>query len=559
MKSAPTEQKLRGGYYTPKPIADFLAAWAIRSGDDLVLEPSCGDGELAGAAVRRFQAFRKTSTHLGAITAIEIEKSEAQAARRRLADIDGQRIATVVRGDFFEHSRKWGLGAPLFAKYTPFDAVIGNPPFIRYQNFPEDCRNIAIDLMGRVGFTPNRLTNAWVPFLIVAAHLLKEDGRLAMVLPSELLQVSYAAETRQFLSHFFERVTIVTFRDLVFGSIQQDIVLLLGERRTRHEKGIAVVELNDVSELKGLAVDAAAHPVALDHSSEKWLQYFLDQKEIDLLRLVNSHHDVARLGVLADVDVGLVTGENSFFVLTGEATEQLKLWRSTAKLVSRSAHVQGLRFASSDWEDCLNRQQRVLLFCPPDADKARLSAADARYIKSGEDQGLNKGYKCRIRKRWWVVPSQWVPDAFGLRQVHAYPRIVLNHAGAHATDTLHRIRFKPGVSPARVASAFVNSLTLAASEVTGRGYGGGVLTFEPSEFEALPIPLVKEAGPNVEDLDRRIRTKDVYACLEVTDKVLLQDGLGLGRRDVLRLRRSWEKLRNRRIARKATSSLPRAV
>lgn len=154
---------------------------------------------------------------------------------------------------------------------------------------------------------------------------------------------------------------------------------------------------------------------------------------------------------------------------------------------------------------------------------------------------LHKGYKCRIRKRWWVVPSQWVPDAFGLRQVHAYPRIVLNAAGAHATDTLHRIRFKHGVSATRVASSFVNSLTLASSEVTGRGYGGGVLTFEPSEFEALPIPIVEDGRLRVQELDNLIRTKDVYACLEVTDKVLLQDGLGLSRRDVLgALRRSWE-------------------
>src|SRR5216683_6693094 len=135
MKFAPTEQKLRGGYYTPRPIADFLATWAVRSSDDLVLEPSCGDGELACATIRRFQSFKGRSKRLGALTAIEIESSEAQKTRRRLSEIHDQGLATVVRGDFFEQSRKWGFGAPLFAKYTPFDAVIGNPPFIRYQNF----------------------------------------------------------------------------------------------------------------------------------------------------------------------------------------------------------------------------------------------------------------------------------------------------------------------------------------------------------------------------------------------------------------------------------------
>ena len=39
-----TEQKLRGGYYTPLDIATFLARWVQQSGAKIVLEPSCGDG-----------------------------------------------------------------------------------------------------------------------------------------------------------------------------------------------------------------------------------------------------------------------------------------------------------------------------------------------------------------------------------------------------------------------------------------------------------------------------------------------------------------------------------
>ena len=38
-------KKLRGGFYTPKPIANFMLKWGINNCDDLdILEPSCGDG-----------------------------------------------------------------------------------------------------------------------------------------------------------------------------------------------------------------------------------------------------------------------------------------------------------------------------------------------------------------------------------------------------------------------------------------------------------------------------------------------------------------------------------
>src|SRR5204863_39727 len=39
-----TEQKLRGGYYTPPDLAKFLARWVMGITPNHILEPSCGDG-----------------------------------------------------------------------------------------------------------------------------------------------------------------------------------------------------------------------------------------------------------------------------------------------------------------------------------------------------------------------------------------------------------------------------------------------------------------------------------------------------------------------------------
>lgn len=36
--------KLRGGYYTPREISEFITNWAISDTSESVLEPSCGDG-----------------------------------------------------------------------------------------------------------------------------------------------------------------------------------------------------------------------------------------------------------------------------------------------------------------------------------------------------------------------------------------------------------------------------------------------------------------------------------------------------------------------------------
>lgn len=50
------QDKLRGGYYTSPLIAKWLSNWAIRSSNDRILEPSCGDGVFIETALNRLLA-----------------------------------------------------------------------------------------------------------------------------------------------------------------------------------------------------------------------------------------------------------------------------------------------------------------------------------------------------------------------------------------------------------------------------------------------------------------------------------------------------------------------
>ena len=163
--------KLRGGYYTSPEVAAWIAAWAIRSSDDTVLEPSCGDGVFLEAAADRLSALGlRGPTIANRLTGVEILPAEADQARIRLRKSLGLRTADVVTaGDFFAWWRE--PCRPLF------DAVIGNPPFIRYQTFPEPHRSRAMSIMAGEGLSPNRLTNIWVPFVVAAAAASLRPGR----------------------------------------------------------------------------------------------------------------------------------------------------------------------------------------------------------------------------------------------------------------------------------------------------------------------------------------------------------------------------------------------
>lgn len=528
-KPPPSSEKLRGGYYTPELIAEFLAAWVADAGERL-LEPSCGDGGI----------LRALSTQSDAVVGVELDPLEAAAARATCPN------ATVITEDFFAWFNP--------DEYDRWDGVAGNPPFIRFQHWTEPTRGAAFDVMRRVGLRPTKLTNAWVPFVVSSALATRPGGRLGLVVPAEVMQVTYAAELRAFLVDEFEELTVVTFKRLVFAGILQEVVLLLGVRGCGPAR-IRVTEVEDASHLPDpAALSRLPRAPALRQEAEKWTKYFLEGDAIEALRAIRQSGSLRRLGDIADVDVGIVTGRNQFFVLRPSTESDRRLTAHTVPLVSKSAHLQGTSFERSDFDRLVSEDALVRLLAVDNATSVAAHGALRAYIDEGEAADVHAGYKCSIRKKWWVVPSVWTPDAFLLRQIHDHPRIIANCAGATSTDTIHRVRMLNGTPAPALAAASINSATFAFAEVMGRSYGGGVLELEPREAENLPIP-----DPAVLDrddiarIDELVRLRRLHDALDYVDNKLLVGEHGVAPATVNTLRAAWERLRDRRIRRGGAS------
>ena len=270
MKSEVGLEKLRGGYYTPEPIARFICDWAIDGNTKSVLEPSCGDGVFLKATVEKVMEINPDFSIKDRIVGVELVEREAKKASTY--------GTKVISEDFF------GFYKENIEGKQKFDVIIGNPPFIRYQNVDAGSREIAFQLMRSAGLHPNKLTNMWLPFLVLSSLALSESGKIGMVIPAELFQVSYAGETREFLAKYFDRLILITFQKIVFEDIQQEVILLLGEK-TSDNKGIQVIELNDLDDLDNLDLtNFYEYEVKeLNHCDEKWMQLICLRLMWDLL------------------------------------------------------------------------------------------------------------------------------------------------------------------------------------------------------------------------------------------------------------------------------------
>lgn len=545
------QEKLRGGYYTPARVADWLCAWAIQDATDTVLEPSCGDGAFLEAAMRRYQALGASSQQIALnLKGVEIIATEAKHARGRLKPALGKASEGVVQNsDFFD----WWEGT----NQPAYDVVVGNPPFIRYQSFPEPHRARAMAIMGDQGLSPNKLTNIWVPFVVAATASLKVGGRLALVLPAEILQVTYAAQLRSFLTDRFNRIDVMACNELFFEKAEQEVVLLLADGALKRASAtnvcrVAMTEADKVSDITDRSPSSilkAAKPKTIQHDNEKWLKYFLDNKQIEFMRALREAEITAPMSAHASIDVGVVTGKNEFFVLSINQVAELGLEGYTTPLVSRSVQLKGTRLGKTDWKTLSAAGDRVHLLNISPAQLERLSPKLKQYIQDGESREFHKGYKCSIRKPWYTVPSVWTPDGFAFRQIYDFPRMVLNTTDATSTDTIHRMK-SHGARPERIIANTYTWLTAASAEIEGRSYGGGVLELEPTESERLLMPAKLNGAMSLAEADKLIRAGRLDDVLEENARIILMEHMGLSSAECALLKGVWTKMRNRRNSRR---------
>ena len=526
-----SKEKLRGGFYTPEPIASFILKWAFNGNKELdVLEPSCGDGVF-------LKEIQKGNYEYNSVTGIEFDKIEAIKSRK--IELDKSKIINSDFHDFCINTKQ------------KFNLIIGNPPYIRFQYFDREQQNFASEIFEKANLKYSKLTNAWVSFVVGSSLLLKEQGKIGFVLPAEILQVSYAQPLREFLVQFYNKINIVSFEKLVFPDIQQEVVLLLCEKNKTKTHLIEHLELRDAEELGKLDLSKLKSPKKkIDFKSNKWTFYFLEQEEIDFLESLQTKKLIPKLGEYAKVEVGITTGSNPFFTVPLTTVKEYNLEKYAKPLVGRSVQVPSAIFTKKDWIKNRNSEARTHFLSFPKMKDLNSSLGARNYISLGEEGKINKGYKCRIREEWQIVPSQRISDALFIRRNNKYPKLIINEAKAFTTDTMHRVTIKENTEINALTASYYNSLSFAFAEICGRSHGGGVLELMPNEVERILLPYNKNNAELLPIIDEMIREKkDISELLKITNQKILKENFGLTDSEIELADRIWKKLSNRRLNR----------
>jgi methylase of polypeptide subunit release factors len=245
------ERHRYGQHYTPPDVARLLAAFAVRSENDLVFDPSCGDGRLLAEALylkRDLAPRRRRSSN-----AAEVYGADRSNQAIELAAETGAQVAVA---DFFDIAPAAALTESIILP-AAFDVIVGNPPYIRQELMDSLAkrhinRRLKLDraASGDIYWPSwSGRSDVYVYFFAHATCFLKPGGRLVFLTASSWLDAGYGAALREFLLANFRVIAVIESSCESFfetASINTAITVLEREPRAvaRSENRIRFVRLS---------------------------------------------------------------------------------------------------------------------------------------------------------------------------------------------------------------------------------------------------------------------------------------------------------------------------
>jgi type I restriction-modification system DNA methylase subunit len=546
-------RKAMGEYYTPPAICDLICRLTIDEPNNAVLDPACGSGGfLVSAYNRKRELFpEERGSHdviLDQIMGVDINRFPAHLSAINLAlqDLsehtenvnvevsdffnvapDTHRFGRVVAG---AGGTEWEHGN-VNGAVGGFDAVVGNPPYIRGRSLDLDHKDAIREHLSDVNAEwMTRKMDIYGYFITHATSFLKDGGRLGFIISDRWLDTQYGTDLQRFLLENYRIRAVIKFTRQAFeDALVGSTVLVIEKTDDQVEREDNVVKFLEVRDEMG--IDEIESVVEEDIAPDQMI--VADEYRM-VTNMQSTLDDVAKWNVffmappiyfdvrgitdielqdVAEMHTGLECGSNDFFYRRTEDIEDLGLEEYFTPLIKASGQVSKIRFTDEDakeWgifdvtdlvEEALEEDRE---FGDTKIDYVKTWLAEnghqnaVEYIQWGEDKGHDTN-SATTRKRdvWFYVddipqhrPPLAIPDF-----VWTESRVIWNEANAVTDRQFHNINPHDDIDHEVLVGILNSRMVWLAREIEGRHAGGEGMTRNRMvlyEAEQLPLPDPRE-------------------------------------------------------------------
>jgi adenine-specific DNA-methyltransferase len=232
-------------------------------------------------------------------------------------------IEGIKANKIFENAFEWRFEFPEVLNedgdFVGFDVVIGNPPYIRQEEFSE-LKNYLLSAFKETGVGTADL---FVYFVELAMRLIKNEGEFSFIIPNKWMRAGYGKKLRKFIAG--QKIhQLIDFGDLpVFeeATTYPNIIQLQKSNPNKTFDACNVNTLVFANGLKNFLVENNIQVNVEELSPEGWT--LSDTKVQALLNKIKSKGIPLDKYVEGKIFYGIKTGYNDAFVIDKETKERL--------------------------------------------------------------------------------------------------------------------------------------------------------------------------------------------------------------------------------------------
>ncbi|HEX3752758.1 MAG TPA: Eco57I restriction-modification methylase domain-containing protein [Streptosporangiaceae bacterium] len=501
-----------------------------------LLEPSCGSGAFLGPVVERLiasaQRLGRDLASLGdAIRAYDLQAEHVQACRALccgLLTAAGEPVSVaanlaacwVRHADFLLTGQLGEIEGHPEIEERPADVVIGNPPYIRYDDLADDV----VTLYRSAWPTMQGRGDIYIGFFERSLRMLKPDGKVGFICADRWMRNAYGAALRRLVASRYAVEHVWTMHDV--NAFKEQVsaypaITVLGN----HAQGTAVVA--DTTAAFGASSAAA---LALAVKDEAFTHFSGTGVTAHLLPHWFGNDDFwptgspARLALLEDlkdrfeplhdpatgtkVSIGVATGADKVYV-TRDATvaepDRVLPLAMREDLMSGTFEWQG-NYLVNPWAN----DGSLVQF----ADYPRMAA----YL-SGHPALKERHVAKRSPGTWYrtidkVQASLTSRPKLLLQDMKAHIHPVLEPGGYYPHHNLYYVvsdtwdlEVLGGILLSRIAQAFIEAYCVRMR--------GGTLRFQAQYLKRIRVPRPAEIDADIEDaLRTAFRARDAEAATQ---------------------------------------------
>jgi len=309
--------------------------------------------------------------------------------------------------------------------------------------------------------------------------------------PAEIGHAPYAAPLLEYLVRNFDHVQIIAVRDKLFPELSQDCWLLYAEgfAGQTHELRFTVLD----------RFEPTSHPpkvdlaVAVKEWRAVWKRrlrpYLMPAIARELYQLAAAHPESRRLGDIAQIGIGYVSGDNEYFHLRSSTAARWGIPAALLHPTVRNGRVLPSRCLTAARVEAWRRADDPIFLLRLPKTK-EVPASVRRYLDTEDGHRAREAYKCRARDPWYSVPDVQVPDFFLTYMSGVTASLVRNAANCTCTNSVHSVRIREKKAVGHLLEAWTTPFARLSCEIEGHPLGGGMLKLEPREAAQIVLPAL---------------------------------------------------------------------